>query len=82
MSGNSWQISDDVGEDVWWNGTIKDRKSTFSAGVSFLLASNQLDIQLKYSIDYAIRQRFKSQLFGLSILYMPKNRLTVKTTKK
>jgi hypothetical protein len=26
INNNRWKISDDVGEDVWWDGTIKDRK--------------------------------------------------------
>ncbi len=81
MNGHNWQTGDDIGNDVWWHGTVKDRKNTFSIGAGFLLVSNQIDIQLKYFMDYAIRQRFKTQLFGLSVLYMPKNLLTVKAKK-
>lgn len=71
MNGHSMQLSDDTGSDVWWDGSVKDSKNSFSVGVGFFLASGQIDIQLEYGRDYGLKDRFRTEFIGLSFLYMP-----------
>jgi hypothetical protein len=74
MNGHNWQISDDSGDDLWWNGTqldTKDSKSTFWAGVGLWPWKNKLYVSLKYSFDYAISQRFNNEYLTLSLSFIP-----------
>ncbi len=74
MNGHNWQISDDTGENAWWNGTrfdSRDSKSTFSVGVGVWTLKGMLNLRAKYIMDYAVSQRFKNQFVSFSLILMP-----------
>jgi hypothetical protein len=74
MNGHNWQISDDTGENAWWNGTrfdSRDSKSTFSVGVGVWTLKGMLNLRPKYIMDYAVRQRFRNQFVSFSLILMP-----------
>ena len=71
QGGNNWQISDDKGDDEWWDPSIHDKKSTLAFAVNYWVLANKLYFGLKYGFDFALRQRFKTNLGMLNIIYVP-----------
>ena len=74
MNGHNWQISDDSGNDAWWDGTrfdSRDRKNTFSAGIGVWTLKGMLNLRVKYIMDYGVRQRFKNQFASFSLILVP-----------
>ena len=71
QGGNNWQISDDKGENVWWEPSVHDKKSTLAFAVNYWVLANKLYFGLKYGFDFAIRQRFKTNLGMFNIIYVP-----------
>ena len=71
QGGHNWQISDDTGEDVFWDPTFYDRKSSIALGANYWVWNERLSVALKYGFDFAIRQRFKNTSWLLNILFIP-----------
>ena len=74
VNGHNWQISNDTGDDVWWNGTQfggRDRKNTFSAGIGVWPVEGILNIRVKYIMDYGSRQRFNNRFWSFSLVIIP-----------
>ena len=74
LNGHNWQLSDDSGEDVWWKHSElfgKDQSSTFSVGVGVWPWKGRLNTRVKYAMDYAVKQRYKSNFWSFSIVFIP-----------
>ncbi len=65
---HSWQISDDTGSDVWWDGSIHDKKSNMLFSSNFI-PIGQLYIIAKYGFDFDVKQRFKNQQFVFNLFF-------------
>jgi hypothetical protein len=74
LNGHNLQISDDSGDDVWWQDTnleVRDQASTVSFGAGVWPLEGQLNLRLKYAMDYGVRQRYKSNFLSFSVIYIP-----------
>ena len=74
LNGHNLQVSDDKGNDVWWANTpleFRDKASTVSFGVGAWPIAEQLNIRLKYALDYGVKQRYKSNFLSFSAIYIP-----------
>jgi hypothetical protein len=71
QGGHNWQISDDSGDNVYWDPTFHDRKSTLAFSAGYWPWKEHLNLTLKYSFDYGIRQRFKNNCFMVNLVFVP-----------
>lgn len=71
QGGHNWQISDDTGNDVYWDPSDHDRKSTVAIGAAYWPWKERLAITAKYGVDFGVRQRFKNDTFFISLLFVP-----------
>ena len=74
INGHNWQVSDDKGDDVWWSDTqldARDQVSNIGFGVGVWPLEGMLNIRAKYSIDYAVKQRYKSNFLSVSAIFIP-----------
>lgn len=71
QGGHNWQVGDDTGEDVYWDGGVHDRKSTVAFSATYWAWSEKLAITGKYAFDFAVRQRFDNDTFYLNLLLVP-----------
>jgi hypothetical protein len=60
FGGHNWQVSDDTGDDVFWDPSYHDKKSLLFFNVSYWPIFERLMINFKYGFDYGARQRFKN----------------------
>ena len=68
--GNNWQISDDTGDDVWWDASVRDRKHVVNFQVAFMPVAWKFYIVTKYGFDYGARQRMDGQNFIVNLYYV------------
>ena len=66
--GHNWQISNDTGEDVYWDADVYDRKSTLAFNASYWPWTERLMINAKYAFDFGIRQRFQNKVWLFNLL--------------
>lgn len=74
LNGHNWQVSDDAGTDVWWKDTkleARDQTSTVSFGVNVWPWEGRLQARAKYAMDYGTKQRYKSNFWTFSIIFIP-----------
>lgn len=71
QGGHNWQVSDDTGDDVYWDPSYHDRKSTVAFGATFWPWKERLAITGKYGHDFGARQRFKNNNFLVNLLFIP-----------
>jgi hypothetical protein len=74
LNGHNWQVGDDQGDDVWWRETplyVQDQTSTVSFGVGVWPWAGRLNVRLKYAMDYGTKQRYKSNFWSLSVIFIP-----------
>jgi hypothetical protein len=71
QGGHNWQISDDTGDDVYWDPGYHDRKSTIAFNAGYWPWKQRLSLTLKYGFDFGVRQRFKNNSWMLNILFIP-----------
>ncbi len=74
LNGHNLQISDDKGDDVWWDNTqleFRDQASTVSFGVGFWSWEGRLNTRLKYAMDYGVKQRYRSNFWSFSVIFIP-----------
>jgi len=84
LNGHNWQLNDDTGSDVWWNNTqldVHDYTSTFSVGAGVWPVEGKLNLRVKYAMDYKVKQRYKSNFWSFSAIFIP-NLLTGKGKDK
>jgi hypothetical protein len=70
QGGHNWQVTDDKGDDVFWDASVHDRKSTIGFMASYWF-TEQFNINFKYNFDFGLRQRFKTNAFMLNFVYIP-----------
>lgn len=80
MGGLNWQVSDDKGEQVYWDPTFHDKKNTIAFNAGYWLWSNRLMANLKYTTDYGARQRFEMNSWLLNFVFVT-NAFTGKSSK-
>jgi hypothetical protein len=74
LNGHNWQVGDDKGEDVWWRNTLldaRDQTSTISFGVNVWPWEGRLQARAKYALDYGTKQRYKSNFWAFSVIFIP-----------
>ncbi len=84
LNGHTWQVGDDKGDDVWWNGTRfegRDHTNTVSFGVGAWPWAGRLNVRAKYVMDYGVKQRLKTNFLSFSVIFIP-NILTGTKNKK
>ena len=69
MFGHNWQISDDTGNDVFWDQSVYDRKSSVFFSAAFMPVLGRFYIVAKYGYDFGIKQRFKNNHLVLNLYY-------------
>ena len=67
---NNWQISDDTGDDVWYDPSVHDRKHMVNFTVGVMPVFMRLYIVAKYGFDYGARQRFDGHNFMLHFYFV------------
>ena len=65
---NNWQVSDDTGDDVFWDPRVHDRRHMVNFTAAFL-PSARLYIVTKYGLDYGARLRFDGHNFIINLSY-------------
>jgi hypothetical protein len=68
---HNWQVSDDSGEDVYWDPTVNDQKSSLIFSASYWPVKERLMLNFKYGFDYGVRQGFKTNSGNLNIVLIP-----------
>ena len=71
QGGQSWQIGEDSGADVYWDKSVKDQMSTFGASLGYWLLSDKFYANVKYSFTYNNKQHFKTDAFQIELLFIP-----------
>jgi len=74
VNAHTWQISDDAGQAVWWQGTpldSRDQRHSISAGIGFWPGVDWLNARIRFTTDYSARQSFKANIFSFSFLFLP-----------
>jgi len=69
--GHNWQISDDSGDDVYWDPGFHDHKSTLIFSANYWPWKDLLSLTLKYGFDFGVRQRFQNNTWMFNLLFMP-----------
>jgi hypothetical protein len=70
QGGHNWQVSDDAGNDVYWDPTFRDRKSTVAFSLGYWPVVNRLYLSGKYAFDFGIRGRFKSPFWSVNFIFL------------
>jgi hypothetical protein len=70
QGGHNWQVGDDRGTEVFWDTSIHDRKSTVGFSASYWPWKNRLNVALKYSTDFSIRQRFDTGIWYINAIFL------------
>ena len=70
QGGHNFQISDDSGNDVYWNAGVHDRKSTVAFSAGFWPFPGWLYISGKYAFDFGCVQRFKTDTWMINLILL------------
>lgn len=70
IGGHNWQISDDKGSDVFWDPSVRDRKSTLAFTAGYWVWKQRMQLTFKYGFDYGMRQRFKNDALMLNLTFV------------
>lgn len=81
IGGNNWQVTDDTGDDVFWDPSYHDRKATLGFSAAYWPIKNRLYVAGKYMFDYGARQRFLTNGLMLNVIFVT-NALTGNNSKK
>ncbi|NMM47381.1 SphA family protein [Marinigracilibium pacificum] len=71
MGGHNWQISEDSGNDVYWDQKYLDKKNSLLFNAGYWLIEDNLFLNAKYGFDYGLKQRMKNNSFLLNIIFVP-----------
>ena len=71
QGGHNWQIGDDSGDDVYWDPTVHDRKSTVAFIANYWPWKGRLAVSVKYGLDYGARARFVTNYVMFNVLLIP-----------
>ncbi len=67
---HNWQVTDDYGDDVYWDKSVHDKKSTVLFGAGYWPWKQRLQVSAKYGFDFAMRQRFKNDNLMINFIYL------------
>lgn len=70
FGGNSWQISEDQGSQVYWNNSVKDRYGVLGLEAGYWLWTNRLQVVGKYGFNYEVVQNFKLNTFEINLMFI------------
>jgi len=70
MGSHNWQITDDSGDDVYWDASIQDRKYSLSVNAGYWIWSDRLMANVKYNWDYNAIQRFEMNSWLLNFVFV------------
>ncbi len=70
QGGHNWQVSDDTGEDIFWDPSIHDKKSTLNFTGGYWVWKEKMQLNFKYGFDYGMVQRFKNHAFMLNLTFV------------
>jgi hypothetical protein len=79
--GNSWQVSEDQGSQVYWNNEIKDRYGVLGFQAAYWLWTNRLQAVGKYGFNYGVVQNFKLNTVEINLVFIT-NALTGNKSQK
>ena len=71
MGGHNWQVSDDTGDDVYWDASFHDKKSTLVFSAGYWVWKEHINVSVKYGFDYGLKQRFKNNYAMLDLILVP-----------
>jgi hypothetical protein len=75
--GNSWQVTNDKGSQVYWNTSVHDRLGVVGGQVAYWLWTNRLQAIGKYGWNYGAVEHFKQNIFEINLIFLS-NALTKK----
>lgn len=64
------QVSDDSGDDVYWDPSYHDRRNLIAAAVGYWPWTGRLYVNAKYALDFGVLQGFKRNTFMLNLLFL------------
>ena len=67
---NNWQVSEDMGSQVYWDASVKDRLGTFGFQLGYWLWANRLQALGKYGFNYGAVQRFKLNMIEINLIFV------------
>jgi hypothetical protein len=70
QGGHNWQINEDKGDEVVFDPSIRDRKSTLSFSAGYWIWPSKMQLNFKYGFDYGLVQRFKNNMFMLNLTWV------------
>lgn len=70
QGGHTMQITDDEGEDVYWDTSYYDRLNNFGVGVGYWPIPFKFYLNAKWYETYSNRQHFDADFFQLQLLYI------------
>lgn len=71
QGGHTWQISEDSGDDVYWDVSYKDKYSIVGLGIGYWPIKQILYLNAKWMTNYAIYQHFKYNSIQLQLILIP-----------
>lgn len=71
QGGHTWQISEDSGNDVYWDKTLKDKSNMFSVGAGYWFLPDMLYLNLKWATTYGERQNLALNSYVGQIVFVP-----------
>ncbi|HTE23284.1 SphA family protein [Flavitalea sp.] len=81
FGGNSWQVSEDKGSQVYWKTNVKDKVSVFGFELGYWPWADRLQVTGKYGFNYGAVQSFKINTYQINLLFIT-NALTGKQNPK
>ncbi|WP_020529603.1 SphA family protein [Flexithrix dorotheae] len=70
QGGNNWQVSDDKGDDVFWDPSIHDKKGSLAFNAGYWVWKDRLQLNAKYGFDYGAVQRFKNDILMFNLVFV------------
>ena len=67
---NNWQVSEDMGSQVYWDASVKDQLGTFGFQLGYWLWVNRLQAVGKYGFNYCAVQRFKLNTIEINLIFV------------
>lgn len=70
MLAHNWQISEDSGDNVYWDRSFYDRKNMFAFNAGYWIWDSRLMANVKYVNDFGARQRFENNTWLLNLVFV------------
>lgn len=67
---HNWQVTDDTGNEVFWDPAVRDRKNLLMLGAGFWPWAGRLQVTARYGFDYGARQRFDNSNLMLNFVFL------------